>query len=256
MAVLPTPEVDAPFEWADGIAGRVCRSATLARHADHAFTTRDVSFRGDRATDDYARLARSIGVTPGGVILVRQVHGREVVVAHPGLVVPEGTGGDALVTTDASRAIAVRIADCVPILIADTQRRVVAAVHAGWRGTVAGVATAAVETVDRLGIPAATLVAAIGPSIGPCCYQVDERVRDAFLFRAPNAEEWFRPDGERHWRLDLWRANADALVKAGVPSDAIHVARYCTADHPETCFSYRREGEGTGRLVAVIRLCP
>ena len=253
-AAWPTPEVDADFVWADGPAGRVLQCRSLGRIATHAFTTRDLVFRAERASQDYDRLARAMGVAPAGVITVQQVHGREVVAVQPGEAVSRSAGADAMVSTDPARAIVVRIADCVPILLADVDRRVVSAVHAGWRGTAAGVARAAVQAIERLGAPASSLVAAIGPSIGPCCYQVDARVRDAFIAGNPSAAAWFDDDGPGHWRLDLWRANVDALVATGVPRTAIHAARYCTAHHPDTCFSYRREHDAAGRMAGAIRL--
>ena len=251
---VATPAVDAAFEWAESAAGRILRARALQPLARHAFTTRALSFRGEQEDADYARLAEVMGVSRPNLATVSQVHGRNVSVVAAGSPHAPTTTADAVVSTDPGRTVAVRIADCVPILIAETGRRVVAAVHAGWKGTAAGVAMAAVERMEELGAPASTLVAAIGPSIGSCCYQVDERVREAFLWATPDAAAWFVEDGPGRWRLDLWQANADALAAAGVPEANIHVARLCTRDHPDTCFSYRGEGPKTGRLVAAIRL--
>jgi copper oxidase (laccase) domain-containing protein len=83
---------------------------------------------------------------------------------------------------------------------------------------------------------------------------VDALVRDTFLSATPDADQWFLGDGPARWKLDLWRANVAALERRGVRRDAISVAGICTADHPTECFSYRRDGPGTGRMVAAIRL--
>ncbi len=245
-----TSQVDASFRWAHAAAGRILRCEPLSARASHLFTSRDASFRGPEAAGDYDRLAASFGLTRRECVVVKQVHGRAVLVVRPGTS-PEPIEADAIVSTDPSRVIAVRIADCVPILIADAGGRVVAAVHAGWRGTCAGVAGATVEAIRTLRVEPDDLMAVLGPSIGPCCYRVDERVRAAFP--ASDWERWAATDGPEHWRLDLWRANRDQLVSAGVPASAIHVAGLCTAHHLESCFSYRAEGPDGGRMVAAIR---
>jgi len=162
---------------------------------------------------------------------------------------------DAVASAVAGTACAVQIADCVPLLIAGpANTRVVAAVHAGWRGTAAGVTGAAVRALAQLGCEPSTLVAAIGPSIGPCCYQVDVRVREAFAASAyaEAAEQGFTPDGDQHWRLDVARINRAILGQEGVPASRIHESRLCTACDPGRFYSHRAEGAGTGRLIAGI----
>jgi polyphenol oxidase len=248
-----TPRVYAGFDWRDTAAGRVLVAAAIDPTAWHLFSTREVSPPGV-PEPDYVAVALTLGVDDGHLVRVRQTHGRGVLVVRVGQPMDPRAEADAIVSFDPARAVLVRVADCVPILLADRHRRVVAAVHAGWRGTSAGVVAAAVDAIAAAGVPSSDLVAAIGPSIGPCCYQVDHVVRDDFDRRHAAAGDWFRPDGDGTWRLDLGRANRAQLEAAGVPSSAIVQASACTADGTEHWYSHRREGAAAGRMVAAIRL--
>lgn len=247
------PQVAPAFEWQTTPVGRTLRSTSLARVALHLFSSRDASPPGVHQPD-YDAVARCLGVETDQVVRVRQVHGRDVLIVRSGEALDGEAAADAVVSFDPARAVLVRVADCVPILLADRHRRVVSAVHAGWRGTTAGVVMAAIEAIESAGVPASDLVAAIGPSIGPCCYQVDATVRADFVRRWARSDDWFTPDGADHWRLDLWRANRAQLEDAGVAAEAIEVASACTADAPNLWYSHRRQGAAAGRMVAAIRL--
>jgi YfiH family protein len=154
---------------------------------------------------------------------------------------------DVLITRRPDKTLLLRFADCTPVLLADPRRRAVAVVHAGWRGSAIRAAAAAVAALENtFGSNPRDLVAGIGPSIGPCCYTVGEDVVAAFADRP-----WLFDGG----RLDLWQANAQALVDAGVPADHIEMAGLCTRCHSERFFSHRANGgQPAGRFAAVMRL--
>jgi YfiH family protein len=192
--------------------------------------------------ENWARLRAATGHS---FARVRQVHGDCVAEASaPGGPVQEA---DAVATASPGVAACVLVADCVPILLADPRSGAVAAVHAGWRGTIARIAARAVEALAaRHGARPEELVAAVGPSIGPCCYEVSpdlaERFREAFGAKVV--------DDSR--RLDLWAANDAALRDAGVAPGRIDVLRRCTACEPAHFFSHRRDHGRTGRQVGFI----
>jgi YfiH family protein len=195
------------------------------------------------------------------VVSVQQVHGSDV------LVIPEDMsstdikqatsrqGYDALVTRRPQTLLSVRTADCVPILLLDPESRVVAAVHAGWRGTVARIVATVVTVMQtQLGVNTSSLRAAIGPSIGGCCYEVDDRVltplkRDFTYWSEVTVET----QGGRAY-LDLRHLNQRQLEEAGLAPSHIMVVNLCTACQPELFHSYRRDGRGTRHMTSGIAL--
>ena len=253
------PQAGEGFVWTEESIGPVLRCAPLGEVAAHVFSTRSLALeRPESDGTAWRALAGVVGVAPLDLRRIRQVHGTAVASVRSGEPVsPDLPAADIIVTDDPALAVAVQVADCVPLLIADRRTGAVAAAHAGWRGTAAGVAGAAVAALERaFGARRADLVAAVGPSIGPCCYEVGEEVREAFRragFDTAQVGRWFAqgPRGRPH--LDLWRATAEQLEAAGVPPTAIHLSRLCTATHRQAFWSYRVEGPGTGRLAGAIR---
>jgi YfiH family protein len=141
----------------------------------------------------------------------------------------------------------------VPVLIADVGGRAVAAVHAGWRGAAGGIAALAVAELEALGIPPGRLIALLGPAVGPCCYEVSLEVleRVATASGVP-PRELDRREGSGMPRLDLAAANRAQLMRAGLPDEAVHSAPWCTSCDEDLFFSYRRDGERTGRQMACV----
>jgi polyphenol oxidase len=217
-------------------------------------------------------------------VLLRQIHSDIVYLVGPGDV-SQGRNapqGDALITRRPGVLLAVQTADCMPILLADTKNRAVAAIHSGWRGTAQRIAA---KTLGRMQMEFCTrpqdVIAAIGPGIGPCCYEVGHEVIKEFGVKFPDAREWFdgpfetleNGDADSNWlpwltmrppghappaptaRLDLVAANRAILAHAGVPLARIVSSGLCTGCRPDLFFSYRRE-RITGRMIAAIGIKP
>lgn len=254
----------------------------------HAFTTRiggvsrppyDTLNMGLHVGDDpesvvenRRRVAQALNVRFEAFVAGEQVHGHTMALvgsAHAGAgccdlntALP---GVDGLATREAGIVLMGHYADCVPILLLDPDVPAVAVVHAGWRGTAAGIARSGCETLRKaFGGDPSRFVAAIGPCIGKCCYTVGEAVRDAFVAnfgeKVWNAvSEQCRPkrarEGER-WRLDLAYANRLQLEACGLRPENIDVAGICTSCRQDLFFSHRGSNGRTGRFAALIALAP
>jgi YfiH family protein len=191
------------------------------------------------------------GLAMHRVSYARQVHGADAGRA------PEGGGFaglvDILTTTERGVPLAIFTADCLAIVLYDPVARVLGLAHVGWRGTVRGTTQAAVRSVCERGGVASRLRVAIAPSIGPCCYEVDEPVTAEFerVF-GQRWTGWGAPAGNGHVMLDLWAANEALLRGAGVAPASIDNPRLCTACHPGLLYSYRKGNRG--RLVTLAAL--
>jgi YfiH family protein len=251
---LPTP---APgFHWQAESWGPLLVCDALSAVARHGFTSRQLGLRpGDGASQRWADAAASVGCVAAKIARVRQVHGAHVRIVTAETLADSVPDADAAITRTPGVGVAVVAADCVPILLADARTGAVGAVHAGWRGTAADAAGAAVAAMvrDFQGDPR-TLVAAIGPSIGACCYAVGPELVTAFA-RAGHPRQrldrWFSTTGDR-LVLDLWTANRDLLMAAGLDGANVHVAGLCTQTHRNVFESFRADGDAAGRMAALV----
>ena len=208
-----------------------------------------------------AALTRSRKPLPD-LVTIRQCHTgilQRVDRTHLPLTTPDGKAllqGDALTTRDPNLLLGILTADCVPVLVADTRTHAVAAFHAGWRGTLARIVEHGIDTLRRdFGSRPQDLIAAIGPSIGACCFAVGEEVRQEFETQFPYAPELFSLSPQLH--MDLWEANRRQLLAAGLNPSAITTIAHCTActrlpDGRRKYFSHRAEQGHTGRMLSLI----
>jgi len=219
----------------------------------------------DEISDNRARFMAAADIDPAHLTLGRQVHGDRVQLVMAG---DRGRGSppefdafpetDALITRSRDVALGIFVADCTPIVLYDPVHHALGVVHAGWRGTVANIAGAAVANMAaEFGSQAADLFAGIGPSIGPCCYEVGAEVIDAW--RSARVDGWEAARVERCPRphFDLWQANRLNLLAAGLDGDRIETAGICTRCAGGCYFSHRAAVAGEragGRMIMVAQL--
>ena len=253
----------APLEEDGFVNGFSTRIGGVSEMPAHALSL--AGFNEDAAENILENRRRFLKLFPGHWALAGcwQVHGADVRVVHNAAEAKpaENERGDTIfcdvIVSDARGVLAgVKTADCVPILLGDSATGAFAAVHAGWRGTLA---TAVIAAVDRLtreyDAKPQNLRAAIGASAGSCCYEVGSDVIDAFTSKFADAEKLFTPTRPGHAFVDLLKANRDQLISAGVNPERIHIAPICTMCRTDLFFSYRKEKSlhgKVGRLMAVV----
>jgi len=229
---------------------------------------RNVGDDPDAVVENLRRIYSHLGLTAGQVVTPWQVHSNRIAVVsgHDAGQIVRNTDG--LVTATPGLALLLRFADCQPILLYDPERHALGLVHAGWRGVAQGAAIRAVEAMQAsFGSRPDTLVAGLGPAIGPCCYVVGDEVAAAMGYALPDwrrvmhplppplAEQSVQgeePEGGTAWRFDLPAANAQQLAAVGVAS--IEQAGMCTACHSDEFYSHRASHGQTGRFAVVAML--
>jgi purine-nucleoside/S-methyl-5'-thioadenosine phosphorylase / adenosine deaminase len=195
------------------------------------------------------------GIHDGRIVTMQQVHGDRIVEVSDRKL-KEAGAADGMITGEPDIFLAVLTADCVPLLFVAPKQRRVAAVHAGWRGTLAGIAEKTVRMFDKYGVAPSDIEVALGPAIGPCCYEVNDDVS------GPLMKKWGKlttpsvlvKDGKTF--VNLRRLNRDILRAAGVPGKQLHEVGRCTRCASDEFFSYRREGGETGRQMSFVGWLP
>ena len=245
--------------------GLLVRSALLSAlpWLCHGSTT--VRFSAAVGADKEEQLTALAGVLGDGwrvVVNAQQRHTARVGTFGADALARQGTNRrfefpatDAIVCPLAGLLIAVATADCVPILIADRRRRAIAAVHAGWRGTLERIVEGAVAEMARCGAAPGDLVAWVGPCISGARYEVSSELADSFGAAFPDAHEASVPFLAGRM-LDLAALNAHQLRRVGIPSESIEISGLCTFDMSDKFPSYRRDGEKAGRVLTAIGMLP
>ncbi len=207
-------------------------------------------------------ICQALSADMSQMVTAQQVHGVNVRVAGPE---HAGSGAccydtalpdtDGLITNVPGLLLATFYADCVPLFLLDPVKRVIASVHAGWKGTVSGIGAAAVQKMSRVfGSRPENCLVGIGPSIGMCCYEVDENVTGRFRQQYAWWEEVVTPCPNGKFKLDLPRANRNILAEAGISPDNVEISQICTSCNQDMLFSYRGSQGVTGRMGAFIML--
>jgi len=240
----------------------------------HAFCTRlgglseedykslNISFKeGDlesRVLQNWNRLAMAFAIPLENFLTLNQVHGDDIFVIKPyGDYLPSDASlsYDAIVTPRENLAICIKTADCVPVFIVDRSKKIIAAVHAGWKGTALEISAKVVRLLlDKYGSYPRDILAAVGPSIGLCCFEVDEDAADSFRNQKDHGEFLFAGNKPGKWIVDLAEANRRQLIHCGIPEENIDICGLCTSCRQDLFFSHRGSGGITGRQLNFIMI--
>lgn len=251
-----------------------CRALDECSFITHAFCTRwggvsegrlanlnfgvNVGDRNEHLARNRQLLASAFDLPGDEIVTVTQVHGDRILVIAESLQDRRTSAPleyDGIITGEPGIPVGIKTADCAPLLLADRRRRVVGAVHAGWKGTALGIAAKAARVfMETFSSAPGDIVAFIGPAIGPCCYEVDEAVFHRFEHTGEGPTLFTDGREEGKWMLDLSAANRFQLEGAGIPRENILSADICTSCRHDTFFSHRGEGGDTGRQLSFIML--
>lgn len=203
----------------------------------------------------------AVGLNHENLVVSDQVHGDNIKVVNSGdkgkgyLKHRDYSGVDGLVTDVPNIPLMAMFADCVPIFFVDTVKRIIGISHAGWKGTKLRIGEKTVRTMaDIYGSKSEQIIAVIGPSIGKCCYEVDDIVAEQFSAVFTDTSAFIFPKGKGKYRVDLWEANRIVLNEAGISNKNIIISGLCTGCNLDLFYSYRKEKGNTGRMGAVIQL--
>lgn len=245
----------------------------------HCFTTRlggvsedylsslNLGFsRGDRKENvdkNFNIICAALGVKKEQCVTLRQIHSTDIIIADESTAGMEFKDGnerkeaDGIVTNRQSVVLVTFHADCVPLYFVDLKNKAIGMAHAGWRGTADKMAAKMLDKMKtEFGTEAEYVKAAVGPSIGPCCFQVDRPVVDIFEQNFDFADKYIRKDenNQGKYKIDLWGINKELLIKSGVKEENIEVGGICTQCNPDTFYSHRVMGEKRGTMGAFLFL--
>ncbi|MCL2496052.1 MAG: peptidoglycan editing factor PgeF [Clostridiales bacterium] len=255
------PHLEAPGMLRHAFSGRLggvsegcCASLNLA--FKHTLDKRE------HVEENLRRFALAVGFDEKRLVLTRQTHTVNIHEANPedaglGITRPVTYSDiDALITAAPQLPLLTYHADCAPLFLYAPRRHMIGLAHAGWRGTAKGMARAITQALAQRGCPPAELLAGIGPSAGPCCYQVGAEVARHFAALSDEAGPVIRIDeaAADKYKLDLWRANRAILLEAGLRAENIVIGGLCTVCAAEIFFSHRRQGEARGTMAAMMML--
>ena len=202
----------------------------------------------------------TLGINPKSVLSLKQVHGDHIISIRSKpfrLDTLKGCEGDAIITDLPEIPIAVRTADCLPVILFHPDKRVIAVVHAGRKGTLLKIARKVVEKMEKdYDISSKTLLAGLGPSIKECCYEVGDEIASAVINEYDSGERYIKKTKINRYFLDLTAMNIDQLMEGGLKRENIISVGLCTCCHPEIFFSYRRDNREKGRMMNAAMLMP
>lgn len=231
------------------------------------FESMNLSFsRGDdpqAAMENFRRFGEAIGISPEQMVFSKQTHTTNVLrvtkdYCGKGILTERDyTDIDGLITNEPQTALVIFGADCVPLFFVDTKNKAIGASHSGWRGTVRRMGAVTVQAMaDAFGSMPEDLIAVIGPSVCPKCYEVSKDVADAFMaeFSESQCDQIFIDKGNGKYMLDLWGANRIILEEAGLNPENIHISGQCTHCHPDLLWSHRSLGNARGSLAGFMMI--